>query len=342
MKAVRDASLATAMLLAAVWAGSGGFAFLDRGLVGYLAATLVATFGVAYRLSACWRRPPAAFYARALAHALRAPRRLRAALAAAGRDLAAQRFVARRSRLRWAAHLLLSLGTLASFAITLPLVFGWVRFEADGEDVYRIFVWGLPAGRFLLDGALAWLVFHALALAAGGVVVGAVYFLGVRLRARRLPGVMATFHAGPLVLLLAVAVTGLALPATRGRPALFALAARAHEAAVVVLLLAIPCSKLGHVLVRPLHVGAQLVRQQDEPRAACTTCGTALAPTAQQAAVERLLTQRGFRFEGHQRRCPACRRRALAVAQTVLLGARFHPPIGGARPAPASAPERAA
>src|SRR5262249_29180204 len=71
--AARDATLATVLLLAAIWAGSHGFADVDRALLGYLAATLVATFGTVLRASAFWRRPASAFFARALVSALRSP-----------------------------------------------------------------------------------------------------------------------------------------------------------------------------------------------------------------------------------------------------------------------------
>src|SRR5262249_10048064 len=156
----------------------------DRALVGYLAATVVATFGTALRVSAFSRRPASAFFARAIASGLRSPARLRTTLTTAGCDLAAQRFVARRSRARWARHLLLSLGTPGGGAISLPLVFGWVHFAAEGEDVYRVVVAGVPVGRLALDGVAAWLVFHALVLAAAAVVAGAAYFLVLRFRAR--------------------------------------------------------------------------------------------------------------------------------------------------------------
>jgi hypothetical protein len=329
-----DATLATTAAIAAVGAGSRGFADLDHALLGYLGGTLVAVFATTYRASAFYRRPASAFYARAVLSALRSPRRLRATLAAAGRDLAAQRFVARRSRTRWAAHLLLSLGTLAGVAITVPLVFGWMHFAADGERGYRVVLAGFWAGRFALGGVIAWAVFHALAVAAVAVVLGASYFLLVRLRARRLPETATAFHMAPLLLLLIVALSGLALPTSHGHPALFDLAARVHELSVVVLLVAVPCSKLGHVLVRPLHLGAQLVRSAVPPEA-CASCGVPLAPAAQRAAVERLLASRGFHFEGHVRECPRCRRRALAAAQATLLDAHFQPSLACGRPAPA-------
>jgi hypothetical protein len=327
-----DASIATALLIAAIWAGSDGF---DRALLGYLGAVVVAAFGTAYRLSLAWRRPAAAFYLRQLWHR-RAPRPV---LWGAGADLAAQRFIARRGRLRWSAHMALSLGTLASFAITLPLVFGWMRFRAVGQSTYDVLIASIPAGRFILDGPIAWLMFHALVIAAVAVVLGALYVLGVRWRARRLPDVATSFHLGPLLLLLAVALTGLALPATRGRHDLFRLAAVAHELTVIAMLVAIPFSKLSHLLVRPLQLGAQVVKRPDAERVACAGCGDPLAPSAQVDAVRALLHARGLAF---QPRCAACRRRQLATTQAGLLGAHFQPPITGATPRTAVRTEKAA
>jgi hypothetical protein len=334
---VRDAGAATAILLLLVWIGSGGGAHLDPALLGYLGATIVAAAGTVWRISRFWRRPATAFYARALGEALRSPRRLRRLLAAGASDLGAQRFIAARSRMRWLAHLLLSLGTLASVAITLPLVFGWMRFAAEGQTVYRPLLFSVPAGRFVLGGAVAWLVFHALALSAVAVTLGASWFLVARLRRRRLPDTVAAFHVAPLLLLLSVALTGLALPASRHTPALFQAMRVLHEATVIVLLVAIPFSKLCHVLIRPLQLGARVVRAADARWAACGGCGARLAPAAQLAAVERLLAERGARFAGHQQRCPACRRRQLATVQAALLGAHFQPPLLGA---PASPPRR--
>lgn len=336
----RDAALATALVVAAVWAGSAGLEHLDPALLGYLGATLVAAFGVAYRASAAWRRPAAALYARAFARALLHPRTFAATLAAGAQNLGAQRFIARRSRVRWLAHVLLSGGTLASLAITLPLVFGWLHFEAAGPRAYRAVVFGaLPALRFAVDGPVGWLVFHGLSLAAVAVLGGAVTFLALRLRAGRAPGARHAFHTAPLLLLVAVAATGLALPLA-GRlhaPALFRVAAIAHEAAVVVFLVALPFSKLGHALLRPLALGAQAVRAAGAPRSRCARCRAPLAPSAQAAAVAALLEARGLRFGSHTALCPPCRRTLVAAAQAAVVGADFQPRLTGARPAaPAS------
>src|SRR5690606_1110687 len=231
-----------------------GLAHVDPALVGYLAATLVAIVASVYRASAFWRHPASAMYARELGAALRRPGSLARSAGHAARDLAAQGFVRKRSVVRWLAHLLLSGGTLASFAITVPLVFGWMLFRGEG-DAYRLLVFGVPTVRFAVDGVLAWTFFHGLSAAAIAVALGASVFLVLRIRARRLPGATASFAIAPLVLLLCVALTGLALPASRHAPAAFRIAAVLHEIAVVVLLVAIPFSKLGHVLIRPLQLG---------------------------------------------------------------------------------------
>jgi len=337
---LRDAALATTALIGAIAVGSGFGARLDPALFGYLGATLVAAFACTWRASAFWRRPASAFYARALLGALRRPGSLRATAVAAGRDLAAQDFIRQRSTARWLAHMLLAFGTLASFAITLPLVFGWLHFAADGDYHYRVVLAGVPTLRFAVDGVIGWLLFHGLSLAAVAVVAGAAYFVGVRLRARRLPGATAGFAMAPLALLILVALTGLALPASRGWPGLFPIAAFVHQVTVVVLLVALPFSKLAHVLIRPLQLGARAVRGAGAVWQPCASCGAPLAPVAQQQAVGALLAQRGMRLAQHLSHCPPCRRKQVAAAQAGLLGAHFHPPIVGARPARRASDQR--
>ncbi|MBY0279283.1 hypothetical protein K2Z84_28445 [Candidatus Binatia bacterium] len=335
-KPLRDAAAATAALLLAIYVGSGRLAHLDRALLGYLGASVVAFAGATYRASAFWRRPPSAFYARMLAaallRALRDPSALRVVLQSASSDLLAQSFVARRARVRWIGHLLLSLGTLASFAITLPLVFGWLHFAAAGPDRYRAVVLGLPTASFAVEGAVGWLAFHGLSLAGSAVLVGTLVFLTLRLRQRALPGVATSFHLAPLVLLLIVAATGLALPATRHAPRLFDVASAAHEVAVIVLLAAIPFSKLHHVLIRPLQLGARVVQRTGD-RVACAVCGGPLAPRAQRDAVRTLLEARGLAVDALDC-CPSCRRLRLATTQAALVGAQFHPPVLGTHAMP--------
>jgi len=338
--AFRDAALVTAGLVLLILIGSGFGRHLDHALFGYLAATLAAAFGIAWRTSAFWRRPASAVYGRALLGALRDPRKLRAALAGTGRHVVAQEMIARRSRVRWAAHLLLSLGTLGSFAVTVPLVFGWLHFTAVDQRTYQVVFFGLPlpGHQFAIDGGLGFLMFHALTLCGVAVALGATYFIAARWRRRGEPGATGAFHLAPLLLLLAVALTGLALPLSRTMPAAFRFAALAHELTVVVLLVALPFSKLGHLFTRPLQIGALLVKAPGEPRRACVGCGAELAPVAQLEAVAALLAARGLQFDAHAEHCQPCRRRLVATTQARLLGADFQPRLTGVRPAP---PKRA-
>lgn len=326
MKPGRTAAAVTGLLIAAIYVGSGGLAHFDLALAGYCGATLVACYATAYQVAAFWQRRPSAFYGCALFKALRYPRQLARVLRIGGRDIAAQRFIARRSRLRWLAHMLLAWGTLLGFAVTLPLVWGWLHFEPAGDHVYRVVFAALPVGRFATSGAIGWLIFHALHLAAIAVVLGATYFLALRLRLRRQPGVTDRFHLAPLLLLIAIAVTGLALPvaASLGQP-WFRIAAFTHEATVVALLVALPYGKLIHLFMRPLHLGAQLVRATSTESTVCRNCAAVLAPTVQVRALEAMLVEQGFHFAGHQELCPVCRRRQLATTHSQLLGAQFQP-----------------
>jgi hypothetical protein len=322
----RAAALVTGLLIAAIYVGSGGLAHFDAALAGYCGATLVACYATAYQVAAFWQRRPSAFYGRALLRAVRRPRQLARVLRTAGRDLAAQRVIVRRGRLRWLAHMSLAWGTLLGFAVTLPLVWGWLHFELAGDHVYRVVFAELPLGRFATDGAVGWLIFHALHLAAVAVVLGATYFVAVRVRLRRQPGLTARFHLAPVLLLLAIALTGLALPVAASLgPPWFRIAALIHEAAVITLLVALPYGKLIHLFIRPLHLGAQLVRATSMQSAVCRNCEAPLAPAVQLRDVELMLAEQGFRFDGHQQLCPVCRRRQLATVHSQLLGAQFQP-----------------
>ena len=126
--------------------------------------------------------------------------------------------------MRWIAHLLLSLGTLASFAITLPLVFGWMHFAA-GRTTALPRVFGLhAAGRAASRSTVpfAWLMFHALASRASRSPWAPRTSCVARLRRRAAcPARRPASHVAPLLLLLVVALTGLALPASRTLPAVF-------------------------------------------------------------------------------------------------------------------------
>src|SRR6185295_4088415 len=99
------------------------------------------------------------------------------------------------------------------------------------DRTYQIVFFGLPlpGHQFAIDGAFGFLMFHALSLCGVAVAFGAAYFLIARWRRRGEPGATSGFHVAPLLLLLAVALTGLALQLSRTMPAAFQVASIRHE-----------------------------------------------------------------------------------------------------------------
>lgn len=325
--AVRDALGLTLLLASMVFFGSGRLTHLDPALFGYLGAAFVCAAAGAYRVSLFWRRPATAAFGRAFLRRLRTPRRLVALSGVALRTLGSQNFLFRRGRLRGAAHLALAWGTLLATLITFPLVFGWLQFRALDTTTYQAVMAGIPIFSFPVEGIVAFLVFHALVLCSLLVVFGSLYFLGARLLRRGETGALGSFHLAPLMLLLMVALTGLALPwASRlGALRVFDLMIFAHEACVIFLLAAMPWSKLAHIFGRPLQIGAAELCAPGQPWLSCESCHSPLASVAQLELVEQVLARRGMHFAGVQRVCAPCRRRRLARVQSALSGNRFQP-----------------
>src|SRR5262245_51578006 len=145
---------AAALLIAGIYFGSRRFKDFDPALVAYAGATVFAAFGLGYRYSMWLRRPPTRLYWLRGWRAFWDPRRLAGNLAHLAQlfwdNFIRQRFIDRRSHLRWAAHWLIAWGCILAAAVTFPLSFGWVRFETarDSQEVYRAFVFGIPLGGF--------------------------------------------------------------------------------------------------------------------------------------------------------------------------------------------------
>lgn len=324
----RDATVATAVLVAAIVVGSEGFRHFDPALRGYAVALVVAFFALVQRTSSLWRRAQAAVFLHALSQALRSPRQWRTFVRMAATRVVAQRFVAQRSSGRWLAHLALSWGTLVAFAVTIPLVFGWLHFEVWGPRQYQPYAWGVGLVPFAVDSVLGWLVFHVLHLCSIAVLTGCAYFFWQRVRSRAEWSSRHSFHLGPLLGLAVVAATGLALPAAaRSADAhLFRLTQLAHEVAVILLVVSIPFGKLAHVVLRPLHVGAQVLRSTSREYGRCAGCGCELAPAAQVQLVREIVERQQAGAPAVLAFCPACRRRALALSHSRLVHGGFQPP----------------
>lgn len=335
------AGLSTVALCGLVALGNRGGRWLDPALLGYLLATLFACFGVAYRYFSWIERPATRMYFRHTVRTLLSARALKAIprmILLALDQMFLQRFIEKRSLRRWGAHALLAWGCMLGFAVTIPLVFGWVRFTSEGLDPsrYQAWVFGIPAGAFPLDSAAAFLSFHILDLAAVMVIAGCVLSL---IRRKQDEGDTATQRVDldllPLVLLIAVSMTGLLLTASekwlQGRN--FATLAFLHELTVILLLLGLPFGKLFHVIQRPAQVGVTLYKAEGEAegRLACKGCGAPFIRANQRRDLGGLWKEldldgaRHSRDVHHLDLCPKCKRRLVAKAQGVRLCGAFDP-----------------
>ena len=164
---------AASALTACIYIGSRGLRHFDPAVLGYAVGSVLAAFAAGCRFAVWVQRPPSRMYfKRGLQLLLRrvsktglrithhaslpvstfhAPRTLVGAFAI---NFAAQNFIRRRSYYRWLMHLCLSGGCTLAFAITFPLVFGWIHFEsfADNAEMYRVKIFGfvVDSGFFAL------------------------------------------------------------------------------------------------------------------------------------------------------------------------------------------------
>src|SRR5215471_16187909 len=170
--------LVAALLLAGIYFGSRGLKDFDTALVPYASASVFAAFGIGYRYSMWLRRPPTRLYWRRGWQIFLAPKRLPGNLARLGRlfwdNLLAQKFIERRSPLRWAAHAGIFWGCMLAAAVTFPLSFGWIRFGTPerSQASYDAYLFGVRVFGFSLDGLVAPLVFNVLDVAAILVLAG--------------------------------------------------------------------------------------------------------------------------------------------------------------------------
>jgi hypothetical protein len=125
-----------------------------------------------------------------------------------------QRFIDRRSHLRWSAHWFLAWGCIMAAAVTFPLSFGWIRFESaiGNQDIYRAFVFGIPLGSFHLGTPIAEITFNILDIAAMMVLIGVFFAFWRRGRDHGAWSVQQFSNDMlPLILLFAISITGLFL-----------------------------------------------------------------------------------------------------------------------------------
>jgi nitrate/nitrite transporter NarK len=334
LRAGSYATLATAILVAAIVVGSRNLQHFDAALVIYTFATIFATWGVAYHYAVWLQKPPTQVYWRRGFQLVRE----RGVLSSVGRlselfgtHILAQRFIARRSRLRWWMHQLLFWGCLIAAGITFPLVFGWIHFGSAPDDqmTYVTYLFGFPVASFRIRTLVSWVVFHGLDIAAVLVLAGIALSLWRRMLdrgARAVQQFASDFFT--LVLLFAISVTGLALTASTLwlRGSFYGFLSILHAVTVIAALLYLPFGKFFHIFQRPAQLGVKLYQDAGDTGegAVCPRCGIRFASRMHIDDLRSVLPRLGFDYAidgpaGHwQAVCPPCKRKSLGAAQRRL------------------------
>ena len=328
------ASMVAGLLVAAIVVGSRNLQNFDAALVIYTFAVVFAAWGVAYHYAVWLQRPPTLVFWRRgwqLARERGVFGSLPRLVSLTGTHILGQTFILQRSALRWWMHQCLFWGCLLGAAITFPLVFGWIHFGTLDQDprVYVTFVFGFPTLSFRVRTLFSWLLFHGLDAAAVLVLTGIGLSLWRRMRDRGALAVQ-SFASDffPLILLFAISVTGLALTASAQwlRGQYYGFLSILHAITVIAALLYLPFGKFFHIFQRPAQLGVKLYQDAGAAGegAFCARCGERFASRMHVDDLAAILPQLGFDYRmpgpaGHwQQVCPACKRKAIALAQMRL------------------------
>ncbi len=331
MRAGAWATLWTGFLVASIVVGSRNLENFDPALVIYTFAVIFATWGVVYHYNVWLDKPPTRLYwdrGWQIFWSLGPLRGLARVLPVAATDLVAQRFIAKRSLLRWWMHQCLFWGCILAMLITFPLVFGWIGFRSRPDDqmIYVTYLFGFPAGEFHLGTIFSKVLFHGLDIAAVLVLIGIGLSLWRRMRDGGAQALQSfAMDLFPLVVLFAISVTGLALTVSQVwlRGAGYSFLAILHAITVIAALLYLPFGKFFHIFQRPAQIGVKLYQQTGDAGegASCARCGERFASKMHVDDLRKILPKLGFDYsvEGSagnwQAICPPCKRKSLATAQ---------------------------
>lgn len=332
---------AAALVVIGIYFGSRRLRDFDSALVAYAGASVFAAFGLGYRYGMWLSRPPTRLYWQRGWRMFfrRLPVNLLKLVVIVWANLVAQRFIEKRSHLRWAAHLLIAWGCILAAAVTFPLSFGWIRFESAPPSplVYDAYVFGLRVFRFASDGPLAPLVFNILDIAAVMVLAGIGLALWRRTRDRGALSVQQLANdLVPLMLLFSVSVTGIFLTLSTHLMGgtHYAFLSQLHAVTVIFTLVYLPFGKFFHVFQRPAQLSVQFYKDAGarDGSAACVRCDVPFATKLHLGDVKRVEAALGIKFATkdfhYQDVCPSCRRKVLAIAHDQMWRAAREPRVG--------------
>lgn len=292
-------ALASILILLAVhYLGSKGFRGVKLTEGGYLLGTYLFVAGSVYRLVQWGSRPGARMYLRGMWPRLRQRRAAKKAAATVATNLVGQQFIWYRGASRWLAHFLISWGCLISFALTFPLVLGWLKFVLVDPRHYQVVVAGVPTITFPIKSLAATFLFNGLNFSALLMCSGLVLaYLNRLSKKRNFPEARPDWDMAPLHVLMFVGLTGLAITVDYkffdGKT--YVIWAIVHQLAVVLLLVWLPFSKLFHFLMRPLAVAVEVYHlAEGEAKKPCRMCQKEFAPAQQVADLSGALGEQGI------------------------------------------------
>ena len=340
-------AVVTVITLILIYVGSQGLETFDSALIGYAVATLFAIAALAYRYTLWLGRPPTWRYFRAGWREFLSWRNFRRYTflipKAWWTDIFAQTFIRKRSTTRWLMHLAIFWGVVLSCAVTIPLTFGWIRFTLVEPDRYKAWFFGFPIVTFPIEAGSGFAIFHILDFTSILLIAGLAIAIWRRVND---VGLLSTQRFGfdlmPLVLLFAIAVTGLALTASydfwEGK--FYWFLSLTHQVVVVLWLLSLPFGKFFHIIQRPASIGVTLYQQVNQdvehyrpqtehPKGTCARCGNEF-PSAQFVTdLKGVLNDLGQDYTLNddagalQDYCPTCKRVMRGESYYAVLGKRF-------------------
>src|SRR5215467_263529 len=319
--------VAAFVLVLLIAIGSRGFHWFDAALIGYAVATIFAAAAVAYKYSFWLARPPTGRYWRrswVLFFSYENFRRYTLLIPRAIGDLFAQQFIRRRGLYRWITHQCIFWGVILSCLITFPLTFGWLRFTQTPSGLYQVWVFGFPFISTPVDSFLAFLLFHALDITAIILFIGLILAFNRRFHDLALISVQRFgFDIVPLALLMAIAVSGLALTAdsTWLGGAYYWYISLTHESIVVLWLISLPFGKFFHIIERPATVGIELYWRTGEgtEMQRCARCGEEFAPVRFIQDLKKTLYDVGENYTLHEAPIPVAQKDARLARREAQL-----------------------
>ncbi|WP_251009521.1 MFS transporter [Bacillus sp. ISL-39] len=327
------------ILFFSMWYSTSKFVHIDMALLGYAISSAVFAIGLTIRMSFwMWRKATNRVAKRSVDNLFnkeRLKRNSRALVKTLIDNIILQKFIFQRGIYRGIQHFMISWGCIISFAITFGLTFGWMRFDLIDPETYQIIVFDMPTITMAAHGIFAEIVYNGLNIGAIMVLIGAGMALYRRITDYDVKVTQRfEFDILPLIILLAVTVTGLILTIqyTFLDGWMHHYMSLIHQVTVIIMLMYFPFGKLFHVPIRPLATAVPMSYQEvvKVDTKSCKSCGQPYSNDDQIADVQAILKSQNFDLQLADGSylsdyCTGCRRRMRALKQMNLEAPQGNP-----------------